>query len=82
VLPEEKKEKEFIEKLGKRIKALRLSKELRQNEVAYRCNFDKSSYNNIEAGERNITITTLLKISNALQIDIIEFFSKDEEDSE
>ncbi|HAT65854.1 MAG TPA: XRE family transcriptional regulator, partial [Flavobacteriaceae bacterium] len=43
MLPEEKKEKEFIEKLGKRIKALRLSKELRQNEVAYRCNFDKSS---------------------------------------
>ncbi|HAT65853.1 MAG TPA: Cro/Cl family transcriptional regulator, partial [Flavobacteriaceae bacterium] len=37
---------------------------------------------NIEAGKRNITITTLLKISNALQIDIIEFFSKDEEDSE
>ncbi|MEZ4794627.1 MAG: helix-turn-helix transcriptional regulator [Flavobacteriaceae bacterium] len=63
------------------MKAIRLAKGLRQNEVAHRCNFDKSSYNNIEAGKRNITLSTLYKIANALQIDILEFFFKEEKDS-
>jgi len=50
-----------------------LSKKIRQTEIAYRCNFDKSSYNAIEAGKRNTTILTLLKIANALDVSIKEF---------
>lgn len=60
--------------LGKRIKAIRLKKNIRQAEIAYRCNFDKSSYNTIEAGKRNITIITLHKIANALEEPIESFF--------
>jgi transcriptional regulator with XRE-family HTH domain len=51
-----------------------LSKSIKQNEIAYRCNFDKSSYNNIEAGKRNITILNLLKIAEALEIKIENIF--------
>jgi len=67
-------EKEYLKKIGKSIKEIRLSKTIKQNEIAYRCNFDKSSYNNIEAGKRNITILNLLKIANALEIEIEQIF--------
>ena len=66
-------EKEYLLVLGKRIRKIRLSKKIRQTEIAYRCNFDKSSYNAIEAGKRNTTILTLLKIANALDVSVKEF---------
>ena len=56
----------ILKNLGFNIKSIRLKKGIRQNEIAYRCNFDKSSFNNIEHGKRNITILTLCKISDAL----------------
>ncbi len=68
-------ERLYLKELGKKIKEIRLSKKIRQNEIAYRCNFDKSSYNNIEAGKRNITILNLLKIANALEVEITQFFT-------
>jgi len=67
VLDDKHKETQILLSLGKRIKSIRLEKGLRQNEVAYRCLFDKSSYNNIEAGKRNITLLTLYKIASALE---------------
>lgn len=73
--PEAKEEKEFINLIAKRIKKIRLQKGFRQNEIAYRCNFDKSSYHNIEAGKRNITVTTLLKIARALEVEVIDFLN-------
>ncbi len=51
-----------------------MSRNLRQNEIAYRCNFDKSSYHNIETGKRNVTLLTLNKIANALEIELKELF--------
>jgi len=65
VLEDEHIEKEYLLKIGKRIREIRMKKKIRQNEIAYRCNFDKSSYNNIEAGKRNITI---LNLRNAMFI--------------
>lgn len=66
-------DKKYLLALGKRIRKIRLSKKIRQTEIAYRCNFDKSSYNAIEAGKRNTTILTLLKIANALEVPIKDF---------
>ncbi len=74
---EKHNEQLFIQSIGNRIKTIRLEKGLRQTEVAYRCHFDKSSYYNIEAGKRNITIITLYKIANALEVPIETFFKKD-----
>lgn len=67
-------EKEFLISLGKRIKAIRLQKEISQTELAYRCGFDKSNYNTIESGKRNPTIISLLKIAKALDISLIDLF--------
>lgn len=74
MLSEEKREKQFIKSMGKKIKSIRLAKGIRQNEIAYRCNFDKSSFSNIEAGKRNITILSLYKIANALEVPLSVFF--------
>lgn len=74
---QENTKKEFLLRLGKKLKTIRLSKKIPQTEIAYRCNFDKSSYNNIEAGKRNVTIFTLLKILNALDVTLQEFFKEE-----
>ncbi|MGR7812554.1 helix-turn-helix domain-containing protein [Lacinutrix undariae] len=74
MLDDKHKEKLLLKTLGEKIKSVRLEKGLRQNEIAYRCHFDKSSYNNIESGKRNITIITLYKISYALNVPIETFF--------
>lgn len=62
----------YLNSLGKRIKEIRIEKKISQTEVAYRCGFDKSNYNTIEAGKRNPTILSLLKISKALNIELSE----------
>lgn len=63
---------EYLISLGKKIKEIRLSKKISQTEIAYRCGFDKSNYNTIESGKRNPTITSLLKIAKALNVQLIE----------
>ena len=60
--------------LGKKIKAIRTARGLRQVEVARRCHINKSSYHNIEAGNRNITILTLYKLAAALETPVESFF--------
>ena len=65
-------DKEYLILLGNHIRQIRLSKKISQTEIAYRCGFDKSNYNAIEAGKRNPTITTLLKIASALEVSLEE----------
>jgi transcriptional regulator with XRE-family HTH domain len=77
VLDDKYTEQQILKTLGKQIKSIRLKKGLRQNEVAYRCHFDKSSYNNIEAGKRNITIITLHKIAFALEEPVQNFLKNE-----
>jgi putative transcriptional regulator len=62
----------YLISLGKKIKEVRLSKKISQTEIAYRCGFDKSNYNTIEAGKRNPTVTSLIKIAKALDVKLIE----------
>jgi transcriptional regulator with XRE-family HTH domain len=61
---------EFQKKLGERIKALREKKGVSQQELASLCDFEKSNMSRIEAGRTNPTVSTLLKISYALNINI------------
>jgi transcriptional regulator with XRE-family HTH domain len=67
-------EPEFLMNLGARIKELRLTKSMTQNELAIQCNFEKASLSRIESGKTNITILTLNRISKALDVEMNEFF--------
>ena len=60
------------QKIGQRIRILRESKGITQQDLAAACNFEKTNMSRIEAGRTNPTISTLYKISQALEISISE----------
>ena len=63
---------ELIDKIGQRIKLLRLEKGLSQLDLSTACNMEKTSISRIEAGRTNFTIRTLFKIAKALEIPVWE----------
>lgn len=60
--------------IGKRIKMLRKVHEISQQDLAAKCNFEKSNMSRIEAGRVNSTVATLNKIAHALNIPLKEIF--------
>ncbi|WP_321289374.1 helix-turn-helix transcriptional regulator [uncultured Sunxiuqinia sp.] len=57
-------------KIGERIRFLREQKGISQQNMAAICNFEKANLSRIEAGRTNPTISTLYKISQALETTI------------
>jgi transcriptional regulator with XRE-family HTH domain len=66
----------FLHVLGQNIKRIRSEKNITQNDLATQCNFEKASMSRIESGKTNVTVLTLRKIGNALEVDISDFFKK------
>jgi transcriptional regulator with XRE-family HTH domain len=62
------------QKVGKRIQEIRIQKNISQQELAAKCNFEKSNMSRLENGNANATLTTLEKVCDALKIDYIELF--------
>lgn len=60
--------------VGKRIQKLRELKNISQQDLAAKCNFEKSNMSRLESGKVNSTLSTLNKVSKALEVDIIELF--------
>lgn len=67
-------EQDFINKLGSKIRQLREEKNISQQILADMCNMPKSSIGRIERAEVSVTIKSLIKISNALEVEIINLF--------
>jgi transcriptional regulator with XRE-family HTH domain len=61
-------------KVGKRIQEIRVEKNISQQDLAARCNFEKSNMSRLEAGRANATLSTLEVVAKALNVNIIEFF--------
>ncbi|ESU19942.1 hypothetical protein FCR2A7T_13490 [Flavobacterium cauense R2A-7] len=61
-------------KVGKRIKEIRTEKNLSQQDLAAKCNYEKSNMSRIEAGRVNLTLTTLDKVSKGLEVELMELF--------
>ena len=64
----------ILMKLGQKIRDLRMEKNITQAELASKCGFEKGSMSRIESGQRNMSTMTLLRISEALDVHIKEFF--------
>lgn len=62
-------------KVGIQIQKLRELKGLSQQDLAAKCNFEKSNMSRLEAGKVNPTLSTLEKVATALEINIIELFN-------
>jgi len=60
--------------VGRQIQKIRREKNISQQDLAAKCNFEKSNMSRLEAGRANATLSTLEIVSKALEIDIIELF--------
>jgi transcriptional regulator with XRE-family HTH domain len=58
-----------------RIKDLRKEKKIKQGNLAVASGIHRSHFNHIENGRSNVSVDTLLKITNGLGITIQEFFN-------
>ena len=61
-------------KLGQKIKELRSKHSLTQEDLAYKVGIDRSYIGFVERGEKNPTLSTLMKIARALKISLVELF--------
>lgn len=63
-----------IRRIALRIKQLRKDRKLTVQELAYRCDMERSNLSRLEAGRSNPTVKTLCIICNALDVDIRKLF--------
>ena len=63
--------------VGLRIKEIRLSKHLSQEECSFNVGIDRTYWSSVECGRRNISIINLDKICNSFEISLKEFFDSD-----
>ena len=61
-------------KVGKRIKELRNKIGISQEELAFRSEIHRTYIASLEVGKRNVSIETLEKVVNALEVSLSEFF--------
>ena len=61
-------------KLGKRIRKLRDERETNQEELARLCGFHRSHMGQIERGESNLTLSTLIAVSKGLKVSLAKLF--------
>ena len=59
-------------RIGMNIRKIRSEKNISQQDMAALCNFEKSNMSRIEAGRTNLTIGTLLKICEALEVKLAD----------
>ncbi len=67
-------ESEFLLLIGRNITKNRKLKGLTIKEFGYLCDIEKSNLIPIEKGRKNITALTMLKIANALEIEVKTLF--------
>ncbi len=65
------------EKIGERITELRKAKNLSQQKFAYEADLERSFLSHIEKGRKNISVDTLQRILEGLEITIKDFFDSE-----
>lgn len=67
-------ETQLFIRIGDKIKEIREVRGISQQDLAAVCNFEKSNMSRIEAGRTNLTVKSAYKISQALEVQLIELF--------
>lgn len=62
--------------LANNLRYLRLQKKLSQEELASICKLHRTYVGSVERMERNITLSTLVKFANALNVTVVELLSR------
>ena len=63
------------QKIGERIKEIRVEKKLSQETVALNSGIERSFMTHIENGRRNVSVETLEKVLTGLEISFSDFFN-------
>jgi transcriptional regulator with XRE-family HTH domain len=66
---------DFLEVFNPDLQKLREQKGISQQDLAAKCNFEKSNMSRLEAGRVNPTLSTLDKVSNVLFVTLVELFN-------
>ncbi|PWU01150.1 MAG: XRE family transcriptional regulator [Bacteroidetes bacterium] len=66
-----------LKNLGKRIRKIREAKKLTQLQIEVDSGVNRTDISKIENGKKNIELLTILKIAEALDVEVYEFFSPD-----
>lgn len=66
------KTRKMVQEVGKRIRVLRVARGLSQEELGDRSGLHRSHMGQVERGESNVTMETLLKLGFALDVPIVE----------
>ncbi|PWI29760.1 XRE family transcriptional regulator [Flavobacteriaceae bacterium LYZ1037] len=64
--------------IGKRVKSLREEKGIPQQDLAAKCNIEKSNLSRLEAGGTNPTLYTLKRIADNLGISLVDIVNLEE----
>jgi transcriptional regulator with XRE-family HTH domain len=68
-------EKEFLDKLMKRIAQIRRDKSITQEQLAADTGLDRVAIANIETGKRRPTVTTIYRLAKGLGVKIEDLFT-------
>ena len=69
-----KKRADTLKQFGERVRDLRKTQRLSQEELALSSGLDRTYIGGIERGERNISLINIVKIAKALKITPKDFF--------
>jgi transcriptional regulator with XRE-family HTH domain len=70
-------QKDLKIKVGERITQLRTAKKLSQQKFSYEADMERTYISHIEKGRKNISLSTLEKVTGALEISIKDFFDSE-----
>lgn len=62
-------EKQFLQRLGDKVRELRNARGQTQAELAARCKLHRTFIGSVERGERNLSVLNLRKIARILRVD-------------
>jgi transcriptional regulator with XRE-family HTH domain len=68
-----------LNRLGKRVRALRLLRKLTQEQAAETAKLDEKHWQDIEGARTNPTVATLVGIARALKVTVSELFEQGDE---
>jgi len=63
---------------GKAIRAVRNEQGISQEAFALKCDLDRSYYGAVERGERNVSLTNIVRIAEALDTPLATIFARTE----
>jgi transcriptional regulator with XRE-family HTH domain len=71
----DRKQKIFLERFGKNLKAKRESRGMSLRDLSYACNIDNSKISKIEQGKINITLATVFELCIGLDVPVTDLLS-------